>query len=107
MRADKLLWFLRFATSRNLAHEWVLAGHMRLNGRRIEKPGQAIKPGDVLTLPLRGQVRVIEILALPCRHGAAEEAQACYRVLDEHLANPIAGEITTIGPSAKSGDSMP
>lgn len=106
MRADRLLWFLRFTTSRNLAHDWILAGHMRLNGRRFEKPGQAIKPADVLTLPLRRQVRVIEILTLPSRRGPAEEAQACYRVLDERLAKPIAGE-TAIGPSAKFGNPMP
>jgi ribosome-associated heat shock protein Hsp15 len=91
MRVDKLLWSLRFASSRNLAHDWVLAGHMRLNGRRIEKPGQAISPGDVLTLPLRSGVQVIEILALPIRRGPAIEMQTCYRVLDEGLGNPIAG----------------
>ena len=91
MRADKLLWFLRFASSRNLAHDWVLAGHMRLNGRRIDKPGHAIKPGDVLTLPLRSRVRVIEITGLPMRRGPAAEIQTCYRVLDEGLGNPIAG----------------
>lgn len=90
MRIDKLLWFLRFAPSRNLAHDWVLAGHMRLNGRRIEKPGQAIKPGDVLTLPLRSRVQVIEITLLPMRRGPAAEVQTCYRVLDEGLGNPIA-----------------
>ena len=92
MRVDKLLWFLRFAPSRNLAHDWVLAGHMRLNGRRIEKPGQAIKPGDVLTLPWRARVQVIEIAALPLRRGPAAEMQTCYRVLDEGLGNPIAGK---------------
>lgn len=93
MRVDKLLWFLRFASSRNLAHDWILASHMRLNGRRIEKPGQAIKPGDVLTLPLRNRVQVIEVSALPLRRGPAAEMQACYRVLDEGLGNPIAREV--------------
>lgn len=92
MRIDKLLWFLRFAPSRNLAHDWVLAGHMRLNGRRIEKPGQAIKPGDVLTVPLRARVKVIEIAVLPLRRGPAAEMQTYYRVLDEGLGNPIAGK---------------
>lgn len=92
MRVDKLLWFLRFAPSRNLAHDWVLTGHMRLNGQRIGKPGHAIKPGDVLTLPLRSRVQVIEITALPQRRGPATEMQTCYRVLDEGLGNPIAGE---------------
>ena len=90
MRVDKLVWYLRFAVSRSLAQEWVEQGHFRLNGRRIAKPGYAIKSGDVLTLPLRAQAMVIEILTLPNRRGPAGEAQEHYRVLDGAPANPIA-----------------
>lgn len=95
MRIDKLLWFLRLARSRGFAREWAEAGHIRVNGRRVEKASCAIGPGDVLTLPMRTQVRVIEIVALPARRGPAAEAQGCYRVvggseLDGSQANPIA-----------------
>lgn len=90
MRIDKLLWFLRFAPSRGQAQEWVCDGHIRLNGRRIERPSAAVREGDVLVLPLRTHVRVIEIRALPLRRGPAGEAQACYRVLDGATPNPIA-----------------
>ena len=90
MRVDKAVWFLRFAASRNLAQKWVESGHFRLNGRRIEKPSCAVKLGDVLTVPLRTRVLVIELLALPERRGSASEARSCYRVLDERRANPIA-----------------
>jgi ribosome-associated heat shock protein Hsp15 len=103
MRIDRLLWFLRFAASRSLAHDWVLTGHMRLNGRRIEKPGTGVKVGDVLTLPLRARIRVIEIASLPTRRGPASEAQMCYRVLDERATNPIAGD----AESQTSGDTIP
>lgn len=96
MRIDKLVWYLRFAASRNLAQQWIEQGHFRLNRRRIDKPGYAVKPGDVLTLPLRSQVLVIELLGLPERRGPAEEAQACYRVLDGGSANPIAPEQTQL-----------
>ena len=96
MRIDKLVWYLRFAASRNLAQQWIEQGHFRLNRRRIDKPGHPVKPGDVLTLPLRSQVLVIELLGLPERRGPAEEAQACYRVLDGGSANPIAPEQTQL-----------
>ena len=96
MRIDKLVWFLRFAASRTGAQQWIEQGHFRLNGRRIEKPGCAIKLGDVLTLPLVSQVLVIELLALPERRGPAPEARACYRVLDAGLGNPIAPERTQL-----------
>jgi ribosome-associated heat shock protein Hsp15 len=92
MRIDKLLWFLRLAPSRTLAHEWVAKGHFRLNGRRIEKPSAAVGAGDVLTIPLHSGVRVIELLELPMRRGPATEARSCYRTLDEAAANPIAAQ---------------
>ena len=84
MRIDKLLWFLRLAASRSFAQAWAATGHIRLNGRRIDRASTAVKAGDVLVLmlPMRTQVKVIEILALPDRRGPAIEAQSCYRVLD-------------------------
>lgn len=82
LRIDKLLWFLRLAGTRALAQEWAMAGHIRLNGRRIERASAAVRCGDMLVLPVAGTVRVIEILAIPPRRGPASEAQACYRVVE-------------------------
>ena len=90
MRIDKLLWFLRFSGSRGLAQDWVADGHIRINGRRIERASVDVKCGDVLVLPIRTSVRVIEVLSLPARRGPALEAQACYRVLDDPGATPLA-----------------
>ncbi|PTR11302.1 MULTISPECIES: RNA-binding S4 domain-containing protein [unclassified Novosphingobium] len=90
MRIDKLLWFLRFAGSRGLAQGWVEEGHIRLNGRRVERCSAGVKTGDVLVLPLRNSVRVIEIITLPARRGPALEAQGCYRVLDAAPLAPLA-----------------
>ena len=104
MRIDKALWFLRLAPSRTLAQQLVEHGHIRLNGRRIMKPSAAVKPGDVLTLPLRTQVKVIALAVLPTRRGPADEAQSCYRVLDERAANPIAG---TVEEDHSFGDPLP
>ena len=82
LRLDKLLWFLRLAPTRALAQERIADAHIRLNGRRVERSAQAVRCGDVLTLPGAEHVRVIEILTLPHRRGPAPEAQACYRTLD-------------------------
>ena len=94
MRIDKLLWFLRLSKTRSAAQALVGEGHIRLNGRRIERPAQAIACGDILVIPLAQGVSVIEILALPRRRGPASEAHACYRTLDERCANPIAADET-------------
>lgn len=90
LRIDKVLWFLRLTKTRPLAQALAEEGHVRLNGRRIERASAKIAAGDVLTLPIGSGVRVIEILSLPLRRGPAMEAQACYRVLDGTRPNPIA-----------------
>jgi ribosome-associated heat shock protein Hsp15 len=82
MRIDKLLWFLRLAKSRSLAQQWAETGHIRRNGRRVERSAQAVVVGDVLTVPLAPQTIAIKVMALPTRRGPASEAQACYARLD-------------------------
>ena len=91
IRIDRLLWFLRFARSRSSAQKWVGEGHMRRNGARVERLDQQVAVGDVLTLPLRNAVAVIEILSLPERRGPPEEARRCYRERDAHGPLAIAG----------------
>lgn len=90
MRIDKLLWFLRFAKTRPIAQAMAEAGHIRLNGRRIERAHQRVSTGDILVIPQGHGVRVIEVIVLPARRGPAPEAQSCYRTLDEAGTFPIA-----------------
>ena len=90
MRIDKALWYLRFAKTRNIAQAMAQDGHIRLNGRRVERAHQQVTAGDRLVIPLTYGVRVIELLALPARRGPAPEAQSCYRVLDAAGSFPIA-----------------
>lgn len=82
IRLDKLLWYLRLAKTRSLAQSMIEAGHMRLNGRRVDRSHQPVLTGDRLVLPLPAGVLAIEILAEPQRRGPAPEARSCYRVLD-------------------------
>ncbi|MDP3677419.1 MAG: S4 domain-containing protein [Novosphingobium sp.] len=103
LRLDKLLWFLRLAKTRALAQDRVADGHIRLNGRRVERGAQPIRPGDVLTLPTGERAMAIEIVTLPRRRGPAIEAGACYRTLD--ACPPIA---IAAGETAQtSGDPPP
>ncbi len=59
----------------------VEGGLIRINRQPTDKPHARLRPGDVLTLPLRGEVRVVEVVALAARRGPAPEAQALYREL--------------------------
>ena len=92
MRIDRLLFDLRFARSRTLAQKWLGESRIRRNGERVTRQDLDIAVGDVLTLPLRGRVLVIEIVALPTRRGPASEARTCYRPLDDAMAHGIAGD---------------
>ncbi len=92
MRIDRLIWFLRFAKTRSLAQAMAAQGHIRLNGRRVERAHQRVSAGDILTIPLGRRIRVIRILTLPERRGPAPEAQSCYQTLDETRDFPIAAQ---------------
>ena len=78
LRIDKWLWQARFFKTRSLAARVVGEGAVRLNGERVEKPAQAVAPGDVLTFPQGRVVRVVEVAALGTRRGPAEEARTLY-----------------------------
>jgi ribosome-associated heat shock protein Hsp15 len=82
LRIDKLLFFLRIAKSRTTAQSWAEAGHIRVNGRRIERGSAVVSVGDVITLPKGEAVLTVKLLDLPVRRGPAAEAQLCYQPLD-------------------------
>lgn len=82
LRIDRLLFFLRIAKSRTLAQGWAEAGHIRVNGRRIEKGSAVVSIGDVVTLPKGDAVLTIKLLNMPDRRGPASEAQLCYQLLE-------------------------
>ncbi|MCP5395672.1 MAG: RNA-binding S4 domain-containing protein [Sphingomonadaceae bacterium] len=90
MRIDRLLYHLRLARSRSVAHAMVDCGHIRRNGVRILRASQGVTVGDILTMPLGKGVLVLELLALPVRRGPSGEAQSCYRVLDASGQSAIA-----------------
>jgi ribosome-associated heat shock protein Hsp15 len=87
-RLDKWLFHARFYRTRPMAQAAASAGKVRLNGVRVDKPGHAIKPGDVLTLarPVGGrgaEIMAVRVLALAERRGPASEAQNLYEIIED------------------------
>jgi ribosome-associated heat shock protein Hsp15 len=82
-RIDKWLFHARFYRTRALAQAAASSGRLRLNGSRVEKPAQMLKPGDVLTLGRGAQVQVFRILALAERRGSAPEARKLYEIVPD------------------------
>ena len=81
MRIDRFLHCIRLAKSRSIAQAMVETGHLRVDGKRIQKASDPVKVGSVVALPLHGSVRILRVLALPERRGPAAEARLCYEEL--------------------------
>ena len=64
--------------TRSLATALVSRGKVRVNRQRIVKPSQPVRPGDVLTIALRGGVRVLRVADAGSRRGPAPEARLLY-----------------------------
>lgn len=78
VRLDKWLWYARFFKSRTLAAKFCQGGGLRINNELCTKSHATVQAEDVLAFIKGGRERVIHILELGHRRGAAAEAQALY-----------------------------
>lgn len=83
-RIDKWLWHARVVRTRSAAASLVTFGLVRVNGARTTAPSQLVRPGDVATIALDRQVRLLKVAGFAERRGDAEAA----RVLFEDLTPP-------------------
>jgi ribosome-associated heat shock protein Hsp15 len=81
VRLDRYLPCIRLVKSRTLAQAVIDQGHVRLDGKRVEKASEDVRIGSIVALPLHGRIRVLKVLCLPERRGPAPEARACYEEL--------------------------
>ena len=82
MRLDRFLWFARIVKTRPFAQALAEQGHMRIDGRPVDRAAAAVRVGNILTFVThRGDIRTIRIEALPIRRGPPGEAQRCYQDL--------------------------
>ena len=90
MRIDRYLHCIRLVKSRTLAQSVIAAGHVRIDGRRVEKASEEVRPGNIIALPLHDRIRILKVLGLPDRRGPAPEARQCYEELGIDAARPPA-----------------
>jgi ribosome-associated heat shock protein Hsp15 len=87
-RLDRFLWHARLAKTRAGAQAIARDGHLRIDGRPVDRAHAPIRQGQVLSFPLHGRVRVLRILALPKRRGPPAEAQTLYEDLSPAVDAP-------------------
>ena len=88
-RLDKWLWFARVIKSRTSAAKLVEEGHVRVNSVRADNPAKSIRPGDVLTIALDHQIRILKVVAPGTRRGPFEEARHLFDDLAPPSSHPV------------------
>ena len=78
---DKWLWHARVVRTRELAAALTTAGHVRVNGARVRAPAAPVRRGDVVTVALDRDVRVMRVCGFASRRGGAEDAQQLFEDL--------------------------
>ena len=79
MRIDRLLVYLRFARTRSAARAMIEGGALRLNRKHVRRVSEMVAIGDVLTLAVGNEIRVVEVLTLPDRRASPALAASCYK----------------------------
>lgn len=98
MRLDVFLWWTRIVKKRDWAQAMAETGHLRIDGRAVEKAAAPVQVGQVLSFATHaGRVRAIRVIALPSRRGPPQEAQGCYEDLlapaqDKNVSQPPRGD---------------
>ena len=80
-RLDKWLWHARVVKTRTLAATLVTEGKVRINGERLDKASTPVRTGDVLTVLLRQQVRILKVAGFAAKRGSAVIAATLYEDL--------------------------
>ena len=85
-RIDKWLWHARVVRTRSAAAALADSGLVRINGARIDSSSRPVRPGDVVTVALDRNVRLLKVIGFAERRGDADAA----RLLFEDLTPPPA-----------------
>ena len=80
-RLDKWLWFVRGVKSRTQASALVNAGKVRVNRERTTRAAYPLRADDVVTINVRGNIRVLKMVGPGARRGPAAEARALFEDL--------------------------
>ncbi len=64
--------------TRSAASALVVSGHVRIGGERVTAPSRALRAGDVITVALDRQIRILKVVDFIERRGGADAGRALY-----------------------------
>jgi len=106
-RIDKWLFFARVVKSRSLAARLAQSGRVRVNGDKVGQASRQVAIGDVLTITLDRQIRVLKVLQPGERRGPFEEARTLFEDLSPPPAPKSARQPAVIVPLREAGSGRP
>ena len=80
-RIDKWLWHARVVRTRSAAAALVDGGLVRVNNERVKQPSRLVRPGDVITVALDRNVRILRVVGYAERRGSATDARGLFEDL--------------------------
>ena len=81
IRIDLYLFYIRIFKSRNLATKFINSNRLRILGQVIQKPHKLISTGDVLSLSIQDNIKILKVVDIPNRRGPFSEALNYYEDL--------------------------
>ena len=78
LRLDTYLYYIRIFKSRSIATKFVLANRLRISGQVTQKPHKMISVGDVLTMTINDNIKILKVLDIPSRRGPYPESLNFY-----------------------------
>ena len=78
LRLDIYLYYIRIFKSRSIATKFVLTNRLRISGQVTQKPHKMISIGDVLTMTINDNIKILKVLDIPNRRGPYSESLNFY-----------------------------
>ena len=78
LRLDIYLYYIRIFKSRSLATKFILTNRLRISGQVTQKPHKMISVGDVLTMTINDNIKILKVLDIPSRRGPYPESLNFY-----------------------------
>lgn len=78
IRLDIYLYYIRIFKSRSISTKFVSTNRLRISGQVTQKPHKMISIGDVLTISINDNIKVLKVLDIPNRRGPYSESLSFY-----------------------------
>ena len=78
LRLDIYLYYIRIFKSRSIATKFISTNRLRISGQVTQKPHKMISVGDVLTMTINNNIKILKVLNIPSRRGPYTESLNFY-----------------------------